>query len=688
LTIPESKAAGLLVADGGFGGVLEIESHEVSVTVNNGVAVTTVDQSFRNTENRQVEALYTFPVPKGASVSNFSMWINGKEMVGEVLEKERARQIYQSYKKTRRDPGLLEQVDYKTFEMRVFPIGPKALQRVRVTYYQELVADNDWVTYVYPLATVTKAGADARTTGRFAFDFEAKSAVPIVAMESPSHGENVVVAAHHESYYQASLEKQAGRNLNKDVVVAYQLKRPVTGIDLIASKEADEDGTFRLTLTAGEEVKPLNSGMDYVFVLDISGSMGDEGKLLTSKESVASFVRELGPEDRFEVMTFNVQPIPLFKQLQEVNGDNVVLAEQFLGSQQARGGTSLRPALSTAYNYADPDRRLNVVVMSDGMTEQRERAELMRLISSRPSNARVFCVGVGNEVNRQLLEQIAEDSGGIAAFLSRGDNFARSAKAFREKLKHPVASGLQLSIEGVEVYDVEPQVLPNLFHGTPITVYGRYKRGGAASVTLTGDVMGRAIKSTTTLDLPREAAENPEIERMWALKRVDRLLKEGDRAGSREGVKDEIIRLGEAFSIVTEYTSFLVLENDREYKRWKIKRKNLLLSARDQRAHEALRADLDKIRERALNQLGPEGTKLTEEKVVTKGAPTRMANTNNSSAGATPAPVVKRDRSSSQRRSSNIRFGSGPVGPLFLVGAALMGRRRKKKGKESDSDNK
>src|SRR5580765_2022639 len=147
-----ARAAGLLIADGGLGGVLEVKEQEVLVTINNGIAVTKVTQIFHNTESRQVEALYTFPVPKGASVANFSMWINGKEMVGEVLEKKKAREIYNSYKQQRRDPGLLEQVDYRTFEMRVFPIAPNADQKVEITYYQELDSDDDWVTYVYPLA--------------------------------------------------------------------------------------------------------------------------------------------------------------------------------------------------------------------------------------------------------------------------------------------------------------------------------------------------------------------------------------------------------------------------------------------------------------------------------------------------------------------------------------------------------
>src|SRR5213594_946638 len=142
-----SRAAGLLIADGGLGGVLEVKEHDVKVSINNGVAVSRVTQVFHNTENRQVEALYSFPVPKGASVASFSMWINGKEMVGEVLEKKRAREIYQSYKQTRRDPGLLEQSDFKTFEMRIFPVAPNGDQKVQITYYQELDLDHDWATY-------------------------------------------------------------------------------------------------------------------------------------------------------------------------------------------------------------------------------------------------------------------------------------------------------------------------------------------------------------------------------------------------------------------------------------------------------------------------------------------------------------------------------------------------------------
>src|SRR5207237_1026104 len=146
----------------------------------------------------------------------------------------------------------------------------------------------------------------------------------------------------------------------------------------------------------------------------------------------------------------------------------------FLADQKARGGTVLKPAVEAAYRYADVQRPLNVVVLSDGLTEQQERAPLIAAIRGRPANSRVFCIGVGNDVNRGLLEQMADDSGGLASFLSREDNFDRQAQAFRRKLTKPVATDIKIDVAGVDAYDVEPQRMGNLYHGMPLRLYGRY----------------------------------------------------------------------------------------------------------------------------------------------------------------------------------------------------------------------
>jgi Ca-activated chloride channel family protein len=235
--------------------------------------------------------------------------------------------------------------------MRVFPIAPKAEQRVRITYYQELDFDHDWATYVYPLATTTRTQADNRVHGRFSVSAHIKSAIPVVSLKSPSHGGDFVMIDHGTGYREASLENRDG-DLARDVVLAYQISRPVTGLDLITSKTGNEDGYFALTLTAGRELEKIQTGADYVFILDISGSMATEGKLNTSINSLQAFIKNLSPEDRFEVITFNKRPNTLFNQLTEVSQTSITKAASFLDSQEARGGTSLEPAIATAYKYA------------------------------------------------------------------------------------------------------------------------------------------------------------------------------------------------------------------------------------------------------------------------------------------------------------------------------------------------
>lgn len=685
-----ASAAGLLVADGGLGGTLEIKEHSVRVTINNGVAVTEVEQVFLNKENRPVEALYTFPVPRRASVANFSMWINGKEMIGEVLEKQRARQIYESYKTVKRDPGLLEQVDFKRFEMRIFPIAAGAEQRVRLTYYQELDFDHDEATYVYPLATKADARADSRTTGKFAFTLETKSEVPIVTLESPSHERDLVSVRHTPHLYQASLETNGGR-LDRDIVVALRVERPRTGMDLVVSKQPGEDGYFLMTLTAGKDLAESDIGMDYVFVTDISGSMAHDGKLALSRDAVAAFFEALGPKDRLELMAFHVAPVPLFRQLEPATDEAKTRANEFLANQRAQGGTELRPALQTAYKYADTDRILNVVVLSDGMTEPREQQQLLSLIRERPRGARVFCIGVGNEVNRPLLQQVADQAGGLAAFVSRDDNLERQARAFRRKLVRPAATNVQLQFAGAETYDVEPRTLPPLYFGAPLRVYGRYKSSGPTKVTVKAEILGQPFEDVSELSFAAEDDRNPQIERMWAAHRVDRLFAE-ERETTAGRHRDEIVRLCEGYSITSEYASFLVLENDAEYQRWKIDRRNVTRATRDRAAQERVRQEFAKLREQALSNLGP-----------TSGAPSQP--TNASTPATTPSsppttapapdtalptlaptssPPAPANRSDWQLPTMG---GGGAIDPfsglvaLAVAGASLAATRRRTKGR-------
>ena len=651
------SAAGLLIADGRFGGKLKIKEHSVKVTINNGIAITEVTQIFQNMERRQLEALYTFPIPKGASVSDFSMWIRGKEMIGEVVEKKRARQIYESYKKRNIDPGLLEQVDFKRFEMRIFPIAAGASQKVKITYSQELDVDNDWITYLYPLATTTVKNLDSKTTDKFSITLDINSAIPITSLKSPSHQNDFVINKINDDYYQASLEIKEG-DLNKDVVLSAQLKRPLTGIDVVTSKTKGEDGFFYLTLTAGKELEKLDVGMDYLFVLDISGSMRMDGKITQSKNTVGAFLEELGDKDRFDLITFNTMPKPVFKKLEFASPENIDKAKKRLNRIETKGGTSVLAALRLAYRYAEEGRSLNIILMSDGMDGQTYPRSLVDLINQNSASGRskVFCVGVGNEINKPLLKRVAQDSGGFAAFISNGDNFQRQAKSFKRKLLHPVASNLSIELKNIGAYDITPSTLPNLYHGFPVRIYGRYKKSAESTITINANIQGKALNKSVNIIMPNEDHDNPEIERMWAFKKIQELQKGFDESNNQHPNIEKIIRLGEGYSIVSKYTSFLVLENDNEYKRWKISRRNALRQKRDRRAMEKLKVELEKLREKATTNIIPN----SNQKELIPSKPTQKT---------VKAPKAR----SRKHRSRNFSFGgSGPVNPFLMI-AILFG---------------
>ena len=248
----------------------------------------------------------------------------------------------------------------------------------------------------------------------------------------------------------------------------------------------------------------------------------------------------------------------------------------------------------------------------------------------------------------------------------------------------PAVADLDLQFEGIQVHDLAPDRLPNLYFGAPVRVYGRYSGSGEGRVTLTGHVQGREIKTSMNLPFPKSDDGNPEIERMWAQKRIDQLLKAGDRRGSRQDVLDEVVRLGEDFSIVTEYTSFLVLENDAEYQRWKIERRNQKRLQRDRAAQDSRSQVLDSMRRKAIQDIGPQAK---AEAVKTMDPSARNAQA---------APAVQPARPVSQSASQNTRpqaeprrqsrdfdfgsgGGSGPVGPVFVALAMLIKRRKMRK---------
>ncbi|HET6879337.1 MAG TPA: VIT domain-containing protein [Pirellulales bacterium] len=571
-TANKARAAGLLTPVGTQQS-LEIESQKVDVRINNGVAVTTVTQVFRNSAAQPLEALYTFPVPREASVSNFSMWINGKEVIGEVLERQQARQIYQQVTRVeRKDPGLLEQVDFKTFEMRVFPVPARGTQQVQITYYQPVDYDSGYGTYVYPLEMEEAAG---KTTGELSLLVDVKSAIPLKRTWSPSHGEALVTAEMGPGRYRAGIEQAQG-DLGRDFVLVYELERERMGLDLVTSRTAGEDGYFMLLVTPGAAFDEPRKQVNVTYVLDVSGSMNAAGKLDVARQAALEGLKAMREGDTFNIIAFNIAPTALAAQPLPVNEENRQRALDFLGALEGRGGTDIVPALEQALTMQMPNARNAVLLLSDGQaTDVNDHSGLLAAVRRGPAGTRVFSFGIGNEINRPLLDRLAIETGGLADYLSGQDEVPRKIGLMQMKLASPVAENLKLRIDGVEIDDLWPQQVPNLYRGQQLTLFGRYRGAGEAKLTLAGDLLGKRETLTATLDFPQANADNPEIERMWAWRKIDGLLSQVRERGESADLKGRIVEAGTKYSIVTPYTAFLVLENEAAYQRFSIERRNL-----------------------------------------------------------------------------------------------------------------
>jgi Ca-activated chloride channel family protein len=591
----EARASGLLLPTGRGEAPLDIASQKVAVIINNGIAVTEITQVFKNRSPRQLEAIYSFPVPREASVSDFSMWIKGKEISGEVLERAKAREIYDSIVRRKKDPGLLEQVSYKLFQVKVFPVPANGEQKIRITYYQPAEYDSGYGVYVYPLETKTRY--HSRLTGEFTLTVDMKSEIPLAEVYSPSHKDALVVAKITEKLYRMSVETEKA-SLDRDLVLVYKLQKERTGIDLVTYREKGEDGFFLFLITPGRGEEGKKAPTDYTLVLDVSGSMAGGGKLDIARAGARRLLRTLGAEDRFTLIAFNVDPVVMAERPVPVTQENLKRADAFLAALQGRGGTDIYPALDTALGMATEGRPHAVVLMSDGRSsgDDLRHGRYISLIRGRGKGSRVFSFGIGNEANRPLLSRVAGESGGYADFISGEDQVERKIALLARKMTQPAMVDLALKVAGLNggivLYDVYPERIPDLFPGAQIAIYGRYRGTGPARALLRGKVKGRERIIKADVEFAARDGDNPEIRRMWALKAVDGLLA-GIRAGGEEpALRAKVVDLGVAYSIVTPYTSFLVLESEDQYKRFGIARRNAARQLDERAVRDRFRDDL------------------------------------------------------------------------------------------------
>jgi Ca-activated chloride channel family protein len=601
-----AHAAGLLTPTGSGHAPLEIMEHHVEVVIEDGYAITTVEQVFGNPNGEDLEAVYSFPVPENAAVGEFAFWIDGQAVTGEVLEKQQAREIYEQEKQAGREAAITEQDAYRAFDISVYPVRAGQDAYVRLTYIQPVHVDSSVGRYVYPLE---EGGVDEERLSfwtyqeavreRFSFNLEFRSSWPVDEFRLPQHPQamiqqtsgnewQVTLANEHQASDEG-VQEQAGnrvvRRLDQDVVVYWRQAQDLPGsVELVAHKEqARGRGTFMMTLTPGDDLAPITRGRDWVFVLDFSGSM--EGKFRSLVEGVERGLASLNPNDRFRIILFNNKAREITRSFEPATPETVQHYISIIAALHPENGTNLYAGLEMGMNLLDADRSSALVLVTDGVANVglTQRRDFLDLLDRH--DARLFTFVMGNSANRPLLEGMAKASNGFAMNVSNGDEIAGKLMEATSRLTHEAFHDVDVRFSGAKVGDLTPGRIGSLYRGQQLIIFGHYWGGGEARVTVDGLVAGQGHSYSTIFEFPETATQHPEIERLWAFAKIEdlqgRLNYFGEGADIEQAITDVAVENG----LVTNYTSMIVLREER-FAELGIDRLNMARVAKEQLARQ------------------------------------------------------------------------------------------------------
>src|SRR5437867_580308 len=552
LIAPELRAQGWIEPIRPFprGAIQKVRS-AVQVAVTGRFARVTVEEWFRNTGPVMDEASYLYPLPGETVFSEFSLWQGDRELKGEPMDAAQARAIYEEIVRRKRDPALIELAGHGLLRARVFPIGPGETRKITLRYTQMLDRVGDAWRFRYTAGT--GAGAAAPSSFRMQVDSAARFGDPY----SPTHR---LSTNRSDNRIELTLADTTPRG---DLQLFLPLARNLVGMSLITSQALGEDGFFMLLLAPGR-AETAAVRRDLVAVLDVSGSMSGD-KLDQAKTALVQLLGTLRSGDRFRVVTFGSGVRRYTAGWTDVSADDVRAAQEWVRRLDTDGGTNIAGALTEAFAESPAEGGLGVVVfLTDGMATVGEtNPERIADQAERGRGPfRVFAFGIGYDVNTYLLDRLTERARGVTEYIQPGGDIEQAVGSLAAKVASPVLMDLAVRADGVELYDLQPQRLPDLFAGDELVVFGRYRGAGREerSVTVIGRRGGHEERFSTAARFGSEQSGADYIQQLWAARKAGALSSEIRLHGPNPEIVSELKRLALRYGILTEYTSYLVQE--------------------------------------------------------------------------------------------------------------------------------
>ncbi|MCI0331180.1 MAG: VWA domain-containing protein [candidate division Zixibacteria bacterium] len=533
---------------------LSIKDYDVRVKITGQLATTTVEQVYQNSFPRMLEGIYLFPVPEGASISKFYLYVNGEEVPGEVLEANEARRIYEGIVRQMNDPALLEFAGCGLFRARIFPIPANGEAKIKLSYSQVLKPFAGLFEYKYNFGREEMVPTGVNN---ISLQMQLNSNVPLKNIYSPSH----------EVRIDRSGEKSAkidwvdnAREVGGDFVLYYAVSPKDIAFSLLTDRQ---DGENYFMALISPEVKPSATKTltkDILFILDSSGSMRGD-KMKQAKEALLFCLHSLNPGDRFNIVDFDDQVRLFAEGTKPATSGNLREAEQFVELIEAEGGTNIAGALEAGLSQLASGRLNYAIFLTDGLpTVGITNVDEILTMAKRANDTKVkiFDFGVGFDVNTHLLDKLAEQNSGASDYVVPTENIEVKVSNFYKKISAPVLANLKLDFGSVRTFAAYPNDLPDLFAGSQLVVVGKFNGSGKTSVTLTGELNGERTVFEFPADFSVQNGWEKSIPKIWATRRVGHLIDQVRLSGQSQEVVDEIITLSKKYGIINQYTSFLV----------------------------------------------------------------------------------------------------------------------------------
>lgn len=556
--------------------LVRLTEQHVKVDITGRIARTEIEQAFFNDRSAVLEGIYRFPLPGDGSISGLSLLVGNRWMDGEIVEKQRGRQIFQQIVDATipRDPALLEWERGNVFKLRVFPIPGNGDRRVRLSYTQVLPVVGDNVRYRFPLGGTGAGGTQIEnfsfsvTVDKNEVDAErlAEIETPMLALDRRDAGNRIEF--HAES-----------RNFVPTFDLGLDIPVPQTEVVTHTSTHLDRDGQayFMLALEPKVELGKDERPIHYAFVLDRSHSTSPE-LWTVARGLVEAIAGGMGENDRFTVLACDAACDETPGGLQPPAAASVESVKRFLEDQDLAGasdigGMVIEGAEALERGAAPDGARRVVVYLGDGAPSSGELApdKLATLVKQSVPDVRVQAIALGSRSDLVALGAVVEATGGDIVQADARDDLEELVRELRVRAAVPVMKNVRVEVPDGMV-SVHHSHRGGLRPGESVTVTGKLAHPVKGDVVVRAEGPNGPIESRFPIDVTAKRdgsapAQNAHLPRTWAAMEIADLT----RAKGFDAQAD-IIALSKDYTVLSRFTSLIVLENDAMYREFNVVR--------------------------------------------------------------------------------------------------------------------